>query len=130
MVILGAPRTKKNHSRIVRGPGGFPILVPSKEYKAWEKVAVLQMKVQWREQPIARACQVRARVFRERATGDLVNYLGAIADALQVANVVVDDKWIVSWDGSRLLKDAKRPRVELEITPFAEDGTTSTLFDR
>jgi Holliday junction resolvase RusA-like endonuclease len=121
LVILGAPRTKKNHSRIVTTRTGVPFIVPSKEYKVWEATAVLQMKTQWREQPIRHPVNVRALVYRERAAGDLVNFMQAIGDALQVANVVVDDKFIVSWDGSRLRKDAKRPRVELEITPAADD---------
>jgi hypothetical protein len=30
--------------------------------------------------------------------------------------VVSDDRWIESWDGSRLLWDRERPRVEIELT--------------
>jgi len=30
--------------------------------------------------------------------------------------VVADDKWIKQWDGSRLAKDAGRPRIEVTLT--------------
>ena len=35
--------------------------------------------------------------------------------ALEEAGVVTDDMWIRGWDGSRLDKDAKNPRVEIQI---------------
>lgn len=61
---------------------------------------------------------MKASFFRERSVGDLVNYLQALADALQEAGVVADDRLIASWDGSRLHKDSARPRIELEIAPL------------
>ncbi len=39
-----------------------------------------------------------------------------LADILEAAGIVEDDKWIVSWDGSRLEVDHKRPRVEVELS--------------
>lgn len=32
--------------------------------------------------------------------------------------VITDDKWICSWDGSRLLVDRVTPRVEVILTPM------------
>lgn len=70
----------------------------------------------WRQPPLIGPVAVRALFFREHAIGDLLNYEQALADALEAAAVVENDRLIVSWDGSRLLKDASAPRIEVEIT--------------
>jgi len=54
----------------------------------------------------------------------------AVADALEHAGVVVNDRLIVSWDGSRLSKDAVRRRVELEVELFNEAARPSTAVAR
>jgi len=125
-VIEGAPRTKKNHSRIFKNQKtGCRFVMPSKQSAAWTMTAVKQLtKQRWRLGgyqwfPIEIPVQVTATFYRDRAVGDLVNYMQALADALQAARVIADDKWITSWDGTRLAKDAKRPRVELEISTVA-----------
>jgi Holliday junction resolvase RusA-like endonuclease len=121
LVIVGAPRTKKNSGRIFRNKAtGAPMFMPSEAGKRWEASAAYQLMNQWRREPIAGPVHVSATFYRERAVGDLVNFMQALADALQVAKVVTDDKWIVSWDGTRLAKDPQRPRVEVEIQPMDE----------
>ena len=65
--------------------------------------------------PIDTPVSVAAVFFRDRSVGDLVSYMQALADALEKASVITNDRLIVSWDGSRLAKDAQRPRVELVI---------------
>jgi Holliday junction resolvase RusA-like endonuclease len=121
LVIEGAPRTKKNSQRILRGRGGRPFVAQSKQHDAWANAAVLQLRSATRRQgwpftlPIVAPVNVRALVYRARAVGDLLNYLAAVSDALEAAGVVQDDKLCVSWDGSRLLKDAARPRIEITL---------------
>lgn len=118
IVIVGKPATKKNSGRIV-GRGKRKWLLPSDPYVRWENAALPQLRIAWAgRDPIAHPVSVRATFYRERNTGDMNNYFSALADALQKARIVVDDKWIMSWDGSRLAKDAKRPRIELEIEPL------------
>jgi Holliday junction resolvase RusA-like endonuclease len=116
-VIHGPPRTKKNHQRIgqVRGR---PAIFQARSSENWEKQAVSTLL----DQRISRGWEManwpvsmRALVYRDRAVGDLLNYLAAISDALEGAGIVSDDKWIVSVDGSRLFKDAKNPRVEVTV---------------
>lgn len=116
-VIFGPPRTKKTHGRIVRA-GGRLRLLPSAAHEAWAHSAVRQLRQQHRDQPIAAPITVAALFFRERSVGDLVNYMQALADALEKARVITNDRLIVSWDGSRLAKDAQRPRIEIVIVPF------------
>jgi len=117
LVIFGPPRTKKNSSRIVKVGSGLRI-IPSKAQVTWAKGAVVQLADQWCRPPLSQPVHVAATFFRERKLGDLINFAQALADALQAAGVVSDDKYIESWDGTRLAKDATNPRVELTISPL------------
>ena len=76
-----------------------------------------QLKTQWKQEAITKMpVNMTALIYREKNVGDALNYLEAIADALERAGVVKNDRLIVSFDGSRLLKDADRPRVEVVLT--------------
>jgi Holliday junction resolvase RusA-like endonuclease len=123
-VVPGRPRTKKNSSRVVRN-GGFTRVLPSAAHEAWYSAARLAFDADVRAMkaaeriPVGRPVRVSATFFRDRNTGDLVGYQQALADFLEGQGVLVDDKWITSWDGTRLDKDADRPRIEvaLEVLP-------------
>jgi Holliday junction resolvase RusA-like endonuclease len=123
LVIVGPPRSKKNHSRIVRA-GRRLRLIPSAAHERWAHSALRQLRLQWRRPPITTPVNVRATFFRERAVADAVNLYQALADALERAGVVANDRLIVSWDGSRLDKDAKHPRIEVELTQLDEEATS------
>lgn len=126
--ITGAPRTKKNSTKRIwrrdKNTGrNRPYHVQSDAHQLWAegakyKIQLACAKAGW----IPRSCpvHVRATFYRERAVGDLINFEQALADVLQGgARVVTDDKWIVSWDGSRLAKDAARPRIEVVVREVA-----------
>ena len=123
--IEGAPRTKKNSLRRIRR-GRRTFTVPSAAHEAWLAHAVPQLRRQWHPRAedtsldlaVDVPVNMRALVYRDRAVGDLLNYLAAISDALEAAGVVADDKLLLGLDGSRLLLDRKRPRVEIELTPL------------
>lgn len=114
LVIEGAPRTKKNHGRIERR-GRRNVHLPSKAHDAWHDAALPQARV-GRCGP-ALTCEVncRALFFRDALRGDAVGYYQALADLLEHAGIVENDRLIVSWDGSRMRKDAARPRIEVEL---------------
>lgn len=124
--IEGPPRTKKNSMRIVKS-GTRSRLIQSRAAMKWEDDALLQLRSQLHRAPsdlpvvvLPYYCgpvSMAATVYRDRAVGDLLNFLSAISDALERAGVVSDDKLIVSVDGSRLALDRKRPRVEIELLP-------------
>jgi Holliday junction resolvase RusA-like endonuclease len=134
--ILGPPRTKKTSNRIFR-VRGRPVVMPSAANVSWTNAAVLQLRSQWpprarfvkvdRERgeitvgngPIESPLNVCALVYRDANRGDLIGYLQAIADALEAAGVVENDRLVTSWDGSRMFVDKARPRVEIELTPCA-----------
>lgn len=116
--ITGAPITKKNSRRRLRF-GSFVKDVPSAAYIEWRDNAALQVWA-WRRDagPISNEVSVRAVVYGQRNVGDLVNYLQAVGDMLEEIGLVDNDRLIKSWDGSRLRKDALRPRVEIQIAPY------------
>lgn len=146
-VIAGPPRTKKNSGRIVTIPNkgarrcalchhvqGFPKLLPSEQYATWEKNALEQclvIKTRLRQQgvalPIAGLVSIKALIYRAQASGDLCGYLQAIGDMLQSAEIIQDDVQIDCWDGSRRLKDAALPRVEIWITVLEERAVQTGL---
>jgi hypothetical protein len=117
--------------------------LPSKAYVEWERAAIKTWlgegfikripgddkayHVQG-VKPIDSPVNCRALIYRDALRGDAVGFYQAIGDLLQLAGVVTDDKYIVSWDGSRLLKDPVRPRVELELTRLGE-SVQGELFD-
>jgi hypothetical protein len=128
------PRTKKNTPRIVRKHSGVgrPILLPSAEYEEWERAALSVLirskicarrpegSVAYLGNQIVHKVACRALVYRKADWGDACGYYQAIGDLLERAGIVSNDRLIVAWDGSRLLKDPVCPRVEVELTPFGE----------
>ena len=132
------PRTKKNSPQIVPHMK-YAILVPSEAYREWArgcKAALRQVitnsSIHRTDKPldetpifpISRLINCRAIFYRDRNVGDAVGYYQALGDVLQenVARkgeldlrVLADDRFIVSWDGSRLDKDATNPRVEVVL---------------
>lgn len=126
LVIPGAPRTKKTHSRVVRagyGRGGKIRVIPSEQWCAWAEAATLELAKIKRRMPVAfplrQDFNCTALFYRDANRGDAVGYYQGLADLLQEAKVLADDVQIVHWDGSRLLKDADNPRVEVTLTPIA-----------
>lgn len=120
--LVGAPRTLGNHPRIIKRGSKFIRLAP-KTYAAWKKSADAQLPFVKQAATAAGMtlplmCPVRvcAVFYRDRAIGDCDNFFKGLGDWLQRAGVLANDRQIASWDGSRLEKDATRPRVEIEIT--------------
>ena len=124
LIVIGAPRTKKTSQRIMRSRSGGSFIAQSEQHNAWAESAILQMRGQAMRQrprsagPMEIPVNLHALVYRDRNVGDLGNYLAAICDALERADVVANDRLIGGFDGSRLLVDAKNPRIELELTPL------------
>lgn len=108
--IFGAPRTKKNSQRIVRF-GNRSAIIQSKAWKEYEGKADMRFN----GPPILEKTPVRlhAVFYRERATGDLSNYIEGLQDLLQKRGALGNDSWIIGFTAdTRLEKDAKRPRIE------------------
>jgi len=126
-VLPVTPRTKKNHGSVIkRGTRKFHI--PSEPYRVMEAAIVawandvpgnLLIGCVVRcgcELELAQPLNCAAIFYRDADRGDAVGYYQGLADALEAAGVVADDKWIKQWDGSRLAKDAERSRIEVTLT--------------
>jgi len=121
LTVPGVPRTKKNSGRIVRA-GKKHIILPSAAWCEWAEEAVhvltVQMRAFRREAfPILHDCNATALFYRDANRGDACGFYQGLADLLEKAGVVADDRLLVSWDGSRLLKDSAHPRVAVTLTP-------------
>lgn len=130
-VLPVTPRTKKNSRTHVRkrAKTGNMITVPlpSDAYRGMEsgikdwarsRAGEIYRGPEWYG-PYLRLAQplnCGAIFYRDADRGDAVGYYQGLADALEAAGVVADDKWIRQWDGSRLAKDASRPRIEVTLT--------------
>lgn len=116
-VIPGAPATKKTGQVIARRRGtGQPFVLPSQRSRQWEQRASLALGARWRMVALTGPVWVTALFYRaSHTTADLHGYMQALADALETAGVLADDRQIVSWDGTRKLVDKAHPRVEVTI---------------
>lgn len=123
-IIIGSPRTKKNSQQIAKNRRTGSLFIASDPVKKkYQKTAVEQLAVQLAEMkeygawiPLDGPVHVRATFYRDKNLGDLVGYMQMIADCLEKGCVVVNDRLIESWDGTRMTKDADNPRTELEVT--------------
>jgi len=129
LVVTRAPRTKKNSNRmakVTRTMKGklWRRVLPSKAWETWAATAevrflgadprgVLALGRSWINWPV----NCEATFYRDAKRGDAVGYYQGLADLLQKRRVIANDVLIESWDGSRLLKDAKNPRVEIVLRP-------------
>lgn len=117
-ITLGIePRTKKNHQQIIECKGR-PLVIPSKEYKKYEKdcaAFIPQMPFQTFDCPVNVECVYYMRTHRRV---DLVNLQEATLDVLVKYGILLDDNAniVASMDGSKVLYDKENPRTEIEIT--------------
>lgn len=114
------PRTKKNHSQLVTLKTGRQMMLPSKQYREFEKEIINEVEtncgnIETIDYPINLKCSF----FKEKNyRSDLTGYLQAIQDALVKAKLLLDDNSniVASTDGSRVFLDRNNPRIEIEIT--------------
>lgn len=110
------PRTKKNSQQIIMAKGR-PIIIPSAQYKKYEKEALLYIKRI--PEPIDYPVNVECHFYMAtRRRVDLNNLLECATDVLVKAGILTDDNSniIVSHDGSRVHYDKANARTEILIT--------------
>lgn len=115
-----APISKKNSQRIFR-PNGMnrPIIVPSEQYKQYERDAAYFIPRLPRGASINEPVNVKCLFYMPtRRKVDLTNLLEAIDDVMVKVGLLADDNSdiVQSHDGSRVLYDKDRPRTEIIIT--------------
>lgn len=117
------PVTKKNSGQIVMR-GKFPILLPSKQYLAFEKESLpyfynVKNTTGIINYPVNVKCHFYMETHRKV---DLCNLLNAVDDAMVKSGLIVDDNRdiIAAHDGSRVFYDKFNPRIEIEITELKD----------
>lgn len=93
------------------------MIIPSKQYVEFEKECLRQIKNYGEE--IDYPVNVEAVFYRSsKRRVDLTNLLEALDDMLVKAKVIIDDNRdiVASHDGSMVLYDKEKPRIEVEIT--------------
>lgn len=111
--IVGQPITKKNSQQIIKC-GDRYMVIPSKQYRAYEEMALKQLPKVFYNCPINIKC-VYYMPTRRRV--DLTNLLEATDDVLVKGGVISDDNCtiVVSHDGSCVKYSKDNPRVEITI---------------
>ena len=112
------PISKKNSQQIVVNRAtGRPFVMPSKQYKEYEKDALWFIpKV---EAPIICPVNVKCLFYMPtRRRVDLTTLLEAIDDVMVKAGLLAAECCTIveSHDGSRVFVDKENPRTEVEIT--------------
>jgi len=118
------PATKKNSGQIVMRGGKYPVLLPSKQYQAFEKACLPFLNhVKAIAGVIDYPVNVECGFFMEtRRKVDLPNLLNAIDDAMVKSGLILDDNRdiIAAHDGSRVFHDKMNPRIEVKITELKD----------
>lgn len=112
------PVSKKNSNQIIWNKRTKrPMIIPSKQYKQYEKDCEQYLDVI----PFSAIdCPVNVKCLFYMSTHrrcDVVNMLESVLDILVKYGILVDDNSniVVSMDGSRVLYDKENPRTEIEI---------------
>jgi Holliday junction resolvase RusA-like endonuclease len=118
-VIPGRVRILKNSKKIIKLRGSNRrIPVPSLRYKRWEIYASLFIVRAKKGKPIDFPVNVSMRFYFKdhQHEADLSNLIQGPEDALQKYDVLKNDKFIYSLDGSRKIFGSDKECVEIIIT--------------
>lgn len=117
IVIELTPITKKNHNAIIR-VHGKPIIIPSKQYRKYEKDCA-PFLLPYAHQNINERVNVCCKYYMPtKRRVDLTNLLQSTMDLLVAYGILADDNSniVASMDGSKVLYSKENPRTEVEIT--------------
>lgn len=115
LTIPGPPRTKKNNLRRAWSRKKQQVVtLPSLQWERWRDA--VQDAIPDPPARIAAPVNCAAVFYRDARRGDAVGFYQGLADVLEAIGVVVNDRYIVAWDGSRLDCDPANPRVEVTLT--------------
>lgn len=124
ITVTGRPITKKNSQQIIPNRRtGRSIIVPSKQFKTYQKEFLRQTQKHRLKEPIDEPITLTACYYMPtRHKVDITNLMSATHDLLQDAGIISDDsmKVVKSVDGTRVYYDKENPRVEITITKYEE----------
>jgi len=100
---------------LARCVNGKPVIIQSKAYRAYEKMALKALLACPRAEFPGPVAVTVHYWLKDNRLPDLNNLMAATADILEKARVIPNDREIVSWDGSRIMGVSLDPRVEITI---------------
>ena len=119
-IVIGlTPITKKNHGQIIR-VHGKPIVIPSKQYRKYEKDCA-PFLLPYAHQNIKDRVNVCCKYYMPtKRRVDITNLLQSTMDLLVAYGILADDNSniVASMDGSRVLYDKTFSRTEIEIKKY------------
>jgi Holliday junction resolvase RusA-like endonuclease len=111
LTLMGPPRSKKNHT-VTHG-------VQSPAYRKYKADALDQLRFVKKLKDIDLNLEAHFYVDGWGKAADLVGLIQGLADVLQNAGVVTNDKQFKGLDRSRVHEDhGTAPRTEISITPL------------
>lgn len=116
LVLLFPPRSKKNHKA--------HYAAQSTGYRKFRNAVVRHLESFRAELQLPLpdiAYNLAAVFYTDNDAADTLGLLQGLADALENAGVVTNDRVFRTFDGSDQVLDKLRPRVELRITPIIRD---------
>lgn len=107
-----------------------PISLHSKNFVTALKIGMPQLKHQWGNRSPVGSADERLWVMAHFYSGkgsvpDLDGCMVGLGDLLQRAGIITNDRWIASWDGSRIIEwrtHNAEPGTDLTISCFTGDG--------
>ena len=128
-IVIGiTPVTKKTHQQIIR-VHGKPIVIPSKQYRKYEKDCA-PFLLPYAHQNIKDRVNVCCKYYMPtKRRVDLTNLLQSSMDLLVAYGILADDNSniVASMDGSRVLYDRENPRTEIYINKFTDTANSSII---
>lgn len=122
------PVTKKTHQQIIR-VHGKPIIIPSKQYRKYEKDCA-PFLLPYAHLNIKDRVNVCCKYYMPtKRRVDLTNLLQSSMDLLVTYGILADDNSniVASMDGSRVLYDKNNSRTEIYINKFTENTNSSII---
>ena len=77
--------------------------------------------------PLAGLVSLEAHFYQDANRADATGLYESLADLLQDAGILENDRQIADWDGSRRLVDKLRPRVEVFLSVLEERAVQLAL---
>lgn len=116
-------KTRRMESKLLHA------VLPSEDFMDFEAQCVSyaaticnRLKRQGVRLPITSPISIRALIYREKRIGDHCGFTQAVGDALKTMGIIVDDRIIDDWDGTRRLHDKAFPRLEIFISPVGDES--------
>jgi Holliday junction resolvase RusA-like endonuclease len=113
--VIEGPPLSVNNSKAAVPVRGKLRMITTRKAREWKAAATWGLKSQKGTRPtINGPCTVAMFVYLKTSAGDADNYIKAALDALQDAGIIGNDRQVRQVSATKA-KDAKRPRVEINI---------------